>query len=360
MDSKQEQVTLQDIRRAMPKKYFECNTLTSISYFLVNLALSLVLLLVAIYYFESLSSPFFEIAWLSYFFLQGKCFWGFFLLGHDCGHKAFSKNRLINDGVGLLVHSFLLLPYEQWKFTHRNHHRYCGHIDKDEGYGPVREGSKVSRKASALLALSGFAYWCYLVGISRHGINHYSYTDSLFKSRKSKMKTSLFAVMCMFLFLAVLSFQYGVVNVLLYYVIPLQVYSYYFIIITFLQHNDEKLVWHSDKEWTPLKGSLTTIDRNISWWNIFCHHINLHQVHHFYPNIPHYRLAPATKVFRKNLPLLVNTASEATLFSYAKNLWNYTFFGKVKNNQHRFSYHSAKHSSLESNATSESPHNVKS
>ncbi|CED61603.1 putative uncharacterized protein [Moritella viscosa] len=61
------------------------------------------------------------------------------------------------------------------------------------------------------------------------------------------------------------------------------------------------MVWYSDKEWTLLKGSLTTIDRNISWWNIFCHNINLDQVHRFYLNIPHYRLAPAAKFFRQNL-----------------------------------------------------------
>lgn len=33
---------------------------------------------------------------------------------HECGHQAFSESQAVNDAVGLILHSCLLVPYYSW------------------------------------------------------------------------------------------------------------------------------------------------------------------------------------------------------------------------------------------------------
>ncbi|XAR57512.1 Phosphatidylcholine desaturase [Bertholletia excelsa] len=46
----------------------------------------------------------------------------FFVIGHDCAHKSFSKNKLVEDIVGTLAFLPLIYPYEPWRFKHYQHH----------------------------------------------------------------------------------------------------------------------------------------------------------------------------------------------------------------------------------------------
>ena len=59
----------------------------------------------------------------AYWFLQGTMFWAIFVLGHDCGHGSFSSSPLLNGVVGNILHSFILVPYESWRLSHRHHHK---------------------------------------------------------------------------------------------------------------------------------------------------------------------------------------------------------------------------------------------
>ena len=47
--------------------------------------------------------------------LQGTMFWSVFVLGHDCGHASFSRYPLLNDCIGTLLHTAILVPYYPWK-----------------------------------------------------------------------------------------------------------------------------------------------------------------------------------------------------------------------------------------------------
>lgn len=46
----------------------------------------------------------------------------FFVIGHDCAHKSFSRNKLVEDIVGTLAFMPLIYPYEPWRFKHDQHH----------------------------------------------------------------------------------------------------------------------------------------------------------------------------------------------------------------------------------------------
>ncbi|KAF9662753.1 hypothetical protein SADUNF_Sadunf18G0087000 [Salix dunnii] len=41
----------------------------------------------------------------------------FFVIGHDCAHKSFSKNKLVEDIVGTLAFLPLIYPYVPWRST---------------------------------------------------------------------------------------------------------------------------------------------------------------------------------------------------------------------------------------------------
>ncbi len=60
------------------------------------------------------------------------------LLTPPCsGHQSFSNSRDLNDLVGNIVHSSILVPYHGWRISHRTHHANHGHIENDESWHPV-------------------------------------------------------------------------------------------------------------------------------------------------------------------------------------------------------------------------------
>jgi fatty acid desaturase len=51
---------------------------------------------------------------------------GLWVLAHECGHGAFSKNRRLETAVGYTIHSLLLVPYFSWQRSHAVHHLCVG------------------------------------------------------------------------------------------------------------------------------------------------------------------------------------------------------------------------------------------
>lgn len=52
--------------------------------------------------------------WIVYAVITGTVATGVWVLGHECGHFAFSETRWLNDALGLVLHSSLLVPYFSW------------------------------------------------------------------------------------------------------------------------------------------------------------------------------------------------------------------------------------------------------
>lgn len=131
-----------EIKRAIPKECFESSVVLSM-YYVVRAGTIAIMLIFTLNYLRGLS--FIYQTWIynaivscGYIAIQGINFWGIFTLAHDCGHGAFSRYAMLNDTIGLLLHSIVLTPYEPWKVSHRLHHKNTGHLDRDVVYFPQR------------------------------------------------------------------------------------------------------------------------------------------------------------------------------------------------------------------------------
>lgn len=74
--------------------------------------------------------------WAAYTFIQGCFGTGLWVLAHECGHQSFSESKILNDTVGWICHSALLVPYFSWKISHGKHHKATGNIDRDMVFVP--------------------------------------------------------------------------------------------------------------------------------------------------------------------------------------------------------------------------------
>lgn len=139
----------------------------------------------------------------------------------------------------------------------------------------------------------------------------------------------------------VMSLRFGLMNVAMYYYVPIFVFATFLVVVTFLHHNDEETVWYDNKEWSYVKGNLSSVDRSYGpFVNNLSHNIGTHQVHHLFPIIPHYNLKQATEAFQKAYPHLKRECNEPILKSFFKTAKQYVKYGVADDNAATFSFKS--------------------
>lgn len=124
------------LREAIPRACFDRSALTSFAYLLRDMIYAALLIYLALRIDLIPVRAVRVAAWIVYGVLQGFVGTGLWIIGHECGHAAFSSSTIVNDVTGWLVHSCLMVPYFSWKITHARHHRYTGHMEKDVVFVP--------------------------------------------------------------------------------------------------------------------------------------------------------------------------------------------------------------------------------
>ena len=134
----EQSVGVRDLRDAIPSHCFHPSYLTSFSYLARDLLGVAALAVIGIVYIPLIENPYYRmLAWTLYGVTQGLFGTGVWVLAHECGHGGFSPSQRVNDSVGWVLHSALLTPYFSWKSTHRRHHMYANHMEKDHHYVPL-------------------------------------------------------------------------------------------------------------------------------------------------------------------------------------------------------------------------------
>jgi omega-3 fatty acid desaturase (delta-15 desaturase) len=287
-----------EIRAAIPQHCWVKSPWRSMSYVLRDFVVIAALAAIAMRFDNSL------LVWPFYWIAQGTMFWALFVLGHDCGHGSFSDNVTLNNFVGHMLHSAILVPYHGWRISHRTHHQNHGHVERDESWHPLTEKTyKHLEHKTKMLRFTFpyplFAYPIYLWNRSpgKSG-SHFNPSSDLFgPNEKEEVVTSTICWSMMVALLLGLSCTVGLIPVLKLYGVPLLVFIMWIDLVTYLHHHGQpNLPWYRGKEWSYLRGALTTVDRDYGWVNNIHHDIGTHVIHHLFPQIPHYHLVEATRV----------------------------------------------------------------
>ncbi|KAJ2916890.1 hypothetical protein MD484_g3491, partial [Candolleomyces efflorescens] len=337
------EVTLSDVRANMPKYLFEKSTLRGILVTIRDVA-SAVLLFELARRIDSLAQvanawglidPIVHalqlVLWLAYWFFQSVVFAGCWVLAHEAGHGTIASTPWINDLVGFTLHTFLLAPYFAWRTTHQSHHKATGSLERDENYVPrTRSYYLLPPESKAkiadyhdvfeevplytllrivLMQAIGWQYYLLtnIMGNPSYpqGTNHFQPSSPLFKPHhRSKIIASNVGLGVMVILLAIWSHRIGFWNFIRLYFIPYILTNHWIVMITYLQHSDPTIPHYRNKEWTFLRGALSTVDRPFLGWmgRFFLHNVSHdHIAHHVFSTIPFYNLPHATKIIKSVL-----------------------------------------------------------
>lgn len=261
--------------------------------------LRLLILLSLTVYLETLTN-----SWPLIFiwFFHGQVLVGFFVLGHDCGHHSFSKNRTLNQIVGLISLAPLGNGYFTWQRTHNTHHAktQLKGVDIDWSSWLVTRETKLTWKRP--LQKIGYVlpfgvFWFVFVNAIRRGFQKNSLKESC---SNLLMWSSIFGL---YTFLVM---NYGWWGLFKYHAIPatIAMFTGYFLLT--IQHANETSTWYNDQNWEFYKAQFgSTFDvrfpRVLEWLWL---DINIHVPHHLFPQMPWYRLKESSLILKEKYPEL--------------------------------------------------------
>jgi len=320
--------TIGQLRKAIPPHCFQRSVLRSSSYLALDLAL------IAVFFYATRYILLLEknnnnwggdalgwTMWAVYWTLQGCVATGVWVIAHECGHHAFSDYQWLDDTVGFLLHSCLLVPYFSWKYSHRRHHSNTGSVDRDEDFVPKKKKEIAAAAAGgwgvteylqhplgrilmiALMLLLGWPLYliCNVSGRKYPRFASHFDPNSPIYSRREQLQIVIsdLGLLLAGIGLYRLGTAYGFLWLFKVYGVPLLIVNMFLVLITFLQHTHPALPHYEDAEWDWLRGALATVDRDYGILNSVFHHIvDTHVAHHMFSTMPHYHAMEATKAMK--------------------------------------------------------------
>ncbi|KAL2326919.1 hypothetical protein Fmac_020346 [Flemingia macrophylla] len=306
--------TLSQLKKAIPPHCFHRSVIRSFSYVFYDLTIASCLAYVATNYFPTLPHNLSLLAWPLYWATQGCILTGVWVIAHECGHHAFSDHQWLDDLVGLVLHSFLFVPYFSWKYSHRRHHSNTGSLERDEVFVPKRKcamswyskylNNPLGRVLSLTVTLT--LGWPLYLAFNVSGrpyerfACHYDPYGPIYTDRERlQIYVSDAGILAMCYGLYKVAMFKGLAWVVCVYGIPLLVVNGFLVLITFLQHTHPAVPHYDSSEWDWLRGALATVDRDYGILNKVLHNItDTHVAHHLFSTMPHYHATEATKAIK--------------------------------------------------------------
>ncbi|KAI9803993.1 MAG: Oleate hydroxylase fah12 [Piccolia ochrophora] len=335
--------TIKQIRDAIPAHCFERSGARGLAY----VARDVVCLATTFLIFHNFvtpsyisSTPVRATLWAAYTFMQGLFGTGLWVLAHECGHQSFSPSKKLNDTVGWICHSALLVPYFSWKISHGKHHKATGNVERDMVFVPksrdkyasgigklAHELTELMDETPLMAALELFGQqiggWpMYLItNVTGHnfherqaegrgkgkkngfgnGVNHFSANSPLYEAKDAKLillSDLGLAITASALFLVGQNF--GWTNLAVWYFLPYLWVNHWLVAITYLQHTDPTLPHYEPSSWNFVRGAAATIDREFGFIGRTLLHgiIETHVLHHYVSTIPFYHADEATEAIK--------------------------------------------------------------
>ncbi|ABN66656.1 oleate delta-12 desaturase [Scheffersomyces stipitis CBS 6054] len=320
--------TIKDILSAIPSHCYERRLLESFYYVFRDIFAMVTLGYLANNYIQFLPNVFLRTAaWAGYIWTQGLFGTGIWVLAHECGHQAFSDYGWVNDTVGWVLHSYLLVPYFSWKYSHSKHHKATAHLTRDMVFVPKNKERFLSARGVedledlvadspiytliSLFVQQSVGWLGYLVsnvsgqpleGISKFNTNHFNPSSVLFERRDYwYIVISDIGILIQMTVLYTWYKNFGGFNILVNYFLPYLFVNHWLVFITYLQHSDPKMPHYTADQWTFARGAAATMDREFGFVgkHIFHDIIETHVLHHYVSRIPFYNGREATIAIKK-------------------------------------------------------------
>jgi omega-6 fatty acid desaturase (delta-12 desaturase) len=296
-------LTLKQVIQTIPKVYFQKDA------FKAWRSVAISVIAVALGYAAIALSPWFllPLAW----FFTGTALTGFFVIGHDCGHRSFSNRRWLNNWLGHLMFLPLIYPFHSWRLLHDVHHRHTNNLDQDNAWTPwtAAEYEEASGFMKAVYrGMRGGLWW--LASVAHWVVLHFNLQNFEPRDRSRVFRSiALVSVFALIFFpsLWLLAGPWGIVK---YWLMPWLGYHFWMSTFTLVHHTVPEISFHHQSDWHETESQLAgTLHCDYPRWvELLCHDINVHVPHHISVGIPSYNLRPAYGALQKEWgPLIKQT-----------------------------------------------------
>jgi omega-6 fatty acid desaturase (delta-12 desaturase) len=297
---------IRDMLRVIPRECLVKHELRAFAYLLIDFSLAAILVAVML----NMSANYWPLEIVPSILL-GVVLTGLFTIGHDAGHRAFSKSRVVENLVGHVTTSLVLWPFHVWRISHNFHHRHTHHVDLEIAWRPAtmecyrgwspwqRQGYLLSRTWFFFIASAFFTVLKIAQHFTGQGLSRREHRQVLGSMVVTAVIWSGYGFGC---------FWFGGLRGLIFiFLIPQLVFYTCLSLITYLQHSAPDILFLSSEEWTDSRARLGS-SIHVNYPKLFdwlTHSIAWHVPHHVCPAIPHYHLKKAHEAIREAYPNLV-------------------------------------------------------
>ncbi len=286
---------LKEIIRSIPKEYFEKDSAKAWRHVAISVS-AVILGYLSIIFLPSFLLPF---TW----FFTGTALTGFFVIGHDAGHRSFAKRRWVNDLVGHVAFLPLIYPFHPWRILHDHHHLHTNKMDVDNAWYPwYAEDFEQSHPAMQKLykVIRGWFWWVGSIG--HWAILHFDLRNFKERDRKKALFSNALVIGFAAIFFPTLIITTGFWGFVKFWLIPWMVYHFWMSTFTIVHHTIPEISFQPEELWNAGDAQLAgTVHCSYPRWvEILCHDINVHVPHHVSTGIPSYNLRAVHDSLKEN------------------------------------------------------------
>ncbi|MDY6786415.1 MAG: fatty acid desaturase [Cyanobacteriota bacterium] len=289
------ELRLRDILKTLPREVFVKDWRKAWSKVALNIAL------VGLGYWGLATAPvlFLPLMWV----FTGTALTGFFVIGHDCGHRSFANRKWVNNWLGHLMFLPLIYPFHGWRILHNYHHKHTNKLDVDNAWDPVKP--EVYETMPPLLRwgyrrMRGRFWW--LGSIAHWALLHFNWSQFEGKQRQQVRFSALFVIVGAAIAFPTLIATTGIWGFVKFWLMPWLVYHFWMSTFTIVHHTHPEIPFTPPEDWNEARAQLSgTVHCDYPRWVEFlCHDINVHIPHHISTAIPWYNLRKAHESLKEN------------------------------------------------------------
>ena len=228
-----------------------------------------------------------------------------FALLHEAGHGNVHPKRWVNTLIGHYASLFCFMPYFPWKFIHQEHHVWAGNVDKD----PTMKNLKTMRQTQHVNPVGRVAWrsWVPLPALAQHFV-FWFYPLAMREAGKMTKKALLqscfsigllavFYISILHFFPAWVSFHNLGISLIFYLMMTELVNLPHHVMVPTFRTSEKRAKLH------PWEQHITTRSCHYPYFlsEVLTLNFNLHTEHHFFPNLPWYRLRTLQRHLKSSL-----------------------------------------------------------